>query len=270
MSSDSFPEFDKPPVIEVVCGILFKQLSSLQAVQLGTFWDKLKPEYDHSKEVAPLAPAIEQFVDPKPLQLQLSDIPPLPRTWLLTSKENGIVQIQRDRFLHNWKKVEPADEYPRYKQVIAKFKERFQAFERFLSDAGLGPIEPLQYEMTYINHIPQGDGWNSLQDLGHVFPDFAHRDDKNRFLTEPDIVNWRTSFVLPEKRGRLHTVIRNALRATDKKPMLLFELTTRGMPKDPSRKAMWGWFELGHRWIVKGFEDLTSEAVRKNVWKQTS
>lgn len=52
------------------------------------------------------------------------------------------------------------------------------------------------------------------------------------------------------------------------RPIILFELTARGMPKDTSLDAMWEWFDLAHVWIVKGFADLTSTDVRKNIWKQ--
>ena len=188
---------------------------------------------------------------------------------MLTPNENGIVQVQRDRFLHNWKKVAPDDQYPRYTQVIEMFRERLKAFEEFLAESQLGPIEPLQYEMTYVNHIPQRDGWTSLADVGNVFPDFTRRTDSGRFLPEPEQLNWRTSFLLPVQQGRLHAVVRRVQRTSDNKPMLLFELTARGMPDDTIREAMWSWFDLAHEWIVRGFTDLTSHEVRKNVWRQT-
>lgn len=263
------PEYERPPVIEVVCGLLFKEFTRFHAVHLGSFWQKLKPYYDHSREVAPLVPAFESFGEPAPLKLQFTDVPPLPRTWLLTPKENGIVQVQRDRFLHNWKKVEPDDEYPRYTHVIQMFRERLTAFDAFLAEEQLGTIEPLQYEMTYVNHIPQGHGWTCPANVGDVFPDFIRQANTGRFLPEPDQLNWRTSFPLPMQQGRLHAVIRHVQPGSDSDPILLFELTARGMPNDTTREAMWSWFDLAHEWIVRGFTDLTSENVRKSVWRQT-
>jgi uncharacterized protein (TIGR04255 family) len=263
------PEYEKPPVIETVCGVLFQELTLLHAVHLGSLWQKLKPDYDHSREVAPLAPAVERLDEPSQVQLKFTDVPPLPRTWLLTPNENGIIQVQRDRFLHNWKKVAPEDEYPRYTRVIQMFRDKLQTFEQFLAEDQLGSIEPRQYEMTYVNHIPQGDGWTDLADAGNVLPDFTRRKAPSRFLSEPDQVNWRTSFLLPDTQGRLHTVIRHIHRPSDPKPILLLELTARGFPADTSRDSMWAWFDLAHEWIVNGFTDLTSEQVRKNVWRQT-
>ncbi len=116
--SKSLPDYERPPVIEVVCGILFKSIDKLLAPHLGLLWEKYKTEYPVCREVPPLAPVIERFEEAPRIDLQLADVPPLPRIWFVDEKENGIIQVQRDRFLHNWKKVLPEDEYPRYPQVI--------------------------------------------------------------------------------------------------------------------------------------------------------
>jgi len=262
------PNFEKPPVTEVVCGIQFKALKSLLAPHLGLLWEKFKAEYPTCREVPPLAPAIEVIEETPRAQLEFTDRPPLPRIWFLHSEGNGVVQVQRDRFLHNWKKVRPVDEYPRYGTVIDQFRRHLSTFEAFIREAGLGSIEPLQYEMTYVNIIPQGEGWGSLDDLGTVFPDFAWRNEPERFLLQPESVNWRTSFVFPEKVGRLHATVRSATRVEDDVPVIRFELTARGMPQEPSKDAMWKWFDLGREWIVCGFADLTGKEIQTNVWRK--
>ena len=114
------------------------------------------------------------------------------------------------------------------------FFERLETFRQFVDAFKLGPLQPIQDEMTYVNHIPQGDGWNSLEEIGNVFPDFTRRRQGERFLRQPEQINWRTSFPLPQQRGRLHTVVRHTKRMSDKKSLLLFELTARGFPGDPS------------------------------------
>ncbi|MBW1850343.1 MAG: TIGR04255 family protein [Deltaproteobacteria bacterium] len=265
--SKSLPNYEKPPVIEVVCGILFKSIDSLLAPHLGLLWEEYKAEYPICREVAPLAPAIERFEEPTPVDIQLADVPPLPRIWFVHQKENGIIQVQRDRFLHNWKKIRPEDEYPRYPEVINFFKDRLAQFTSFLTKNQLGVIEPLQYEMTYINHIPQGDGWANLMDIGDVFPDFAFRANENRFLPEPESFNWRTSFVLPAEAGRLHVKIRNGKLLDSGKPVLLLDLTVRGIGEDTSESEMYKWFDTAREWIVHGFAELTGEEVQKNIWK---
>jgi uncharacterized protein (TIGR04255 family) len=260
------PEYDNPPVTEVVCGVLFKTLDGFQIPHFGLFWEYFKKEYPACQEVAPLMPLLEKF-DVEAEEVQFNEIP-LPRVWFTHRDETGIIQLQRDRFLHNWKKSKLSDSYPRYHVVIDLFKRHLDTFEAFLKEQKIGRIDPLQYEMTYVNHIPQGDGWNQLSDLGRVFRDY-HWDSKKRFLPEFEHLNLRKSFRLPENKGRLHVSIRDARRRDDEKPILLFELTVRGFPVDQSREAMWGWFDVAREWIVRGFTDLTADEIQKKTWKKT-
>ena len=37
-----FPDFDNPPVIEVVCGVRFKAINKLLAPHFGLLWKNLK------------------------------------------------------------------------------------------------------------------------------------------------------------------------------------------------------------------------------------
>lgn len=102
--TESFPDYDNPPLTEVVCGILFQNLESFLTPHVGLLWEKFKLDYPYCQEVAPLAPAIEQFGESLDVEFDLIDIPPLPRVWFLNENGSEIIQIQRDRFLHNWKK----------------------------------------------------------------------------------------------------------------------------------------------------------------------
>jgi uncharacterized protein (TIGR04255 family) len=120
VSKENLPEYENPPVIEVVCGLHFQQLDGLLAPYLGALWEKLKPDYPNCKEVAPLAPVIERFEARGTPQISFVEVPPMARTWFIHKDEIGIVQVQRDRFLHNWKKVRERDEYPRFGKVITQ------------------------------------------------------------------------------------------------------------------------------------------------------
>jgi len=269
-SSKTLPDYDKPPVIEVVSGIMFQPIKALAGPYLGVLWEKFKPDYQELKEVAPLIPIIERFDEAPPEEaFPFRDVISLSRTWFETSDGNRLIQVQRDRFLHNWKKAKDTDEYPHYDYVIGNFRKCLEKFEQFLQENKLESIQPIQYELTYSNHIPQGEGWTILSDLGNVFPDFSWRPAKERFLPNPEAINWQTSFVMPERSGRLHGSVRLGKRRTDGRPTLLLELTARGIGNDKSRSAMWSWFDMAHEWIVCGFSDLTSENMHKNLWRRT-
>ncbi len=269
--NDDMPAFDKPPVIEVVCGVLFRPIESLLAPHLGVLWERFKQEYPTCREVPPLAPVTERYDEDVALSevYEFTDRPPLPRTWFVHESENGIIQIQRDRLLHNWKRVRPDDAYPRYASVIQMFRDRLDVFEAFLRDSELGTVVPEQYEMTYVNHIPCGEGFASITEVGSVFPDFSWRSRRDRFLGVPESVSWKTVFALPEQAGRLYATIRSGLRRDDDTPILLFELTARGIGKQRTKSDMWEWFDLAHEWIVRAFTELTADGMHKSVWKRT-
>jgi len=262
------PEFENPPVIEVVCGLMFDPLGGLLAPHLGLLWQRFREEYPKCQEVPPLAPVVELFEGEPSIGLELSETPPLPRIWFTRADDVGIIQVQRDRFLHNWKKAKPGDAYPRYGTVFSLFKDKLAIFEQFISDEGLGPVRPRQYELTYVNHIPKGKLVSSLLNISVLFPDFSWRADAGRFLACPDGLNWRTSFVLPEHRGRLHVAIRSGVRRDDHETIILLELTARGMAGVPDREQMWAWFDMAHEWIVCAFTDLTSPRAH-SAWRRT-
>jgi len=270
-TSSDLPDYENPPLIEVVCGVLFRPIKGLLAPHLGLLWQKYSPPYSGCQEVAPLAPLREQLEGEgaKPAELEFGEVPPLPRVWFVHEKGRGVIQVQRDRFLHNWRKLDPADEYPRYHNVIGLFRGHLETLEGFLAEKGLGEISPLQYEMTYINLIPVGEGWTSLADIGAVLPDLSWRSNADRFLPSFEGCGYHAGFLLPNRAGRLHVVLRTGRAKQDGRPVLQLELTTRGMGADTSRAVMWNWFDLAHEWIVRGFTDLTGGGFQQQVWKRT-
>lgn len=120
--------------------------------------------------------------------------------------------------------------------------------------------------MTYINHIWMGEEWNNLSEIGKVFPDFSFRETTERFLPGPETINWRTSFLLPNKAGRMHVTIRNGKRRSDHKPMIIMDLTVRGFNEEGMEK----WFDIAHEWIVCGFADLTGPDIQAKVWRRVN
>ena len=268
MATSNLPQYDYPPVTEVVCGVLFATLNAFRLPHFGLFWEKIKADFPTCQEVAPLMPLIEAFGVEQETPVSLSEMP-LPRVWFVHRDDAAIVQVQRDRFLSNWKRISPTEPYVRYPTVIKLFKERLNSFESFLKENSLGAIDPLQYEMTYVNHIIEGEGWSNASDLGKVFRDHQWHGKENRFLPGIEHLNLRTSFVLPNNAGRLHVSIRDGKRREDMKSIILFELTVRGFPPDNSLAAMWDWFDVAREWIVRGFTDLTTEEVQNNIWGRT-
>jgi uncharacterized protein (TIGR04255 family) len=265
-TTQPLPSFENPPVNEVICGITFKPITTLLAPHLGLLWQKFRDEYPTCKEADPLVPVVESRDGEETSGVDFT-VPFLPRIWFVSKDENAIIQVQRDRLLHNWRKVRPTDSYPRYSVVKEKFSKRCSEFESFLIENQLGVIQLIQYEMTYLNHIPVGGNWESIEQVGRVFPDFNWRLE-SRFLGHPEKMNWRTSFVLPNSAGRLHLTIQSALRRQDMLPLFIVELTVRGISGPRTLEGMWPWFDMAREWIVRGFADVTGPDLQKNVWRR--
>lgn len=262
------PDYEQPPVIEVVCGAQFAPLPRLTAPLMGVFWQSVREGYPHLQEMPPLSLVLERFdgvQDSEVPDLSISNIPPLPRMFFIDKASNWLIQLQRDRLLHNWRKVEPDDAYPRYPVVFEKFWSAWTAFRSFCEDESIGEPTVNQLEITYINHIPAGDGWESLGDLGSIFPDVAWRTERE-FLPCPESVTWRVGFPLPDSLGRLHVFLRRVVRLSDEQPVLLCELTARGMPERGDDDSLNRWFHLGREWIVRGFADLAGEQIQTGIW----
>lgn len=257
--------FEAPPINEVVCGLMFEPLKELLAPHLGILWERYKPTFATCKELAPLAVQIE-IPAGTIAEAEIIDVPPLPRIWFEETGGNGLIQVQRDRFHYNWRRISADDEYPHFEKVFGLFKAKLETFRAFVSEIRPGELVPKQLEITYVNHIPLAEGWHSVADMGDVFSDFSWKRDEARM--QPEAVNWRVSFALPEGTGRLHATVRSASRIPDNKQILLFDLTARGIGEDRTAEGMENWFVNAHSQIVRAFVELTSPKMQEAVWRQ--
>ena len=106
------PDYERPPVIEVVCGIQYAPLKDFRATTFGLFWQAIRADYVTVEEVVPLSPVIESLSsapEPARARLELFDSPPLPRLFFLHREHGWLLQLQQDRFLHNWRKENEED-----------------------------------------------------------------------------------------------------------------------------------------------------------------
>ena len=263
------PDYDLPPVIEVVCGLQFEALKGFDATTFGLLWQRFRSEYPTREQQPPLAPVIERLGEAasREPRVEFSDVPPLPRMFFVHDRPCWLVQVQPDRFLHNWRKQQETDVYPHFPEVYKRFWSAWERFLEFCQEEKMGTPQVNQVEVRYINHIVQGEGWEGLGTIGCVFPDIVWRAQRS-FLPPPESLAWKAHFTMPEGAGRLHASVRHALRRRDMQPVLLCELTARGLPSRLDDDAIRDWFHLGREWIVRGFADLTDECVQGDIWKR--
>jgi uncharacterized protein (TIGR04255 family) len=250
-------DYDRPPVIEVVYGLMFAPLKAWKLPHTGLFWQRIFDEFPRCEQAVPI-PGPE-FVDP-------STGLPIPRVWLINAADDRLVQLQQGRFLFNWRRRENAGPYPRYKALSERFFELFQEFQSFVAEHRLGEFEVLEYELTYINHVLEQEGWNFPASIGRVIDHLAWKTERYRFLPQPSLVNWQASFEFPEGPGVLWARLNPAKDTKEGKDLLVLELSARGLPAEAPLDEIRNWFSHAHRWVVRGFEDLTTDEAQKMLW----
>ncbi len=258
-SSETLPSYKNPPVNEVVCGIRFHAPDKLRFPHIGFLWDKFRTDYPTIQHAPPIASAKGEILIDKVTGI------PLPRVWFINRSDDQLVQFQFDRFYFNWRRRQ--DVYPRYTYVIKNFENVLDTIITFFNEFELGKIDPIEYELSYINHIPEGQGWNTIDDLPIIFSDFIWRQKTGRFLPNPVKVAWQTEFPINEKKGHLIVNLKQATRTEDKVPLIVLELTVRGFSESMSKEAVREWFDVAHEWIVRGFTDLTTPEIQK-IWER--
>ncbi|MBE2252801.1 MAG: TIGR04255 family protein [Myxococcus sp.] len=257
MPEQTLPSFKSPPLIEVVSGVVFDPLAELNGTAVGQYWHSQRKAFPkRPTELEPIGSLFELF------ELPGGRVPPagsvlvneaLPGSRYLLENAEGtqVVQVQRDRFLCNWRRHAPSNEYPRFDALYSFFQTQTAAFELFLAEELSAQLTPRHYELVYVNHIPL----NAAAELGLLLPDASWRTTP-RWLVPPEAVETSFTFAMPDKAGRLRVRAQTAEILQTKERVVVLELTARGFLDDRDR-----WFKLAHEWIVRGFDDLLSPSL---------
>lgn len=264
------PDFDNPPVVETVLSVQFEKLAAVRSVHFGLFWQRVRARFPHTEDHPALPHVLEKSAEAllRGVQLRFEAQETLSpqRLWLLNSTGTEMIQIQNDRFIKNWRKNDDQPEYPHYEPVIKPaFEHDYREFQAFLADEGLGETKINQCEVTYVNHIVAGEGWNSWDEIEKVFT-FWRQPSAPTYPGRAEDFVFRARFPIlgpsEEWIGRLHVDVQPARTIRDNKPMYVMNLTARGI---------WGngvdFFDIGRRCVVKSFKQLTTLQMHQ-VWRE--
>ena len=266
------PDFRKPPVAETVLSLQFEPIPGLTSAHLGLLWERFRKELPLIEEHTPLPPVFEKFDPPSPAQVEVTieEKPPVPRDWFVNDTKTELIQMQSDRFIHNWRRMEGIEPYPHYEPIREKFRSEVAVLEEFLGDEKLGTLTVNQCEVTYVNHIEPSGMWAGHGQLEKVFSMWSRLVNAS-FLPDPEDAGLHVRFVIPDGTGkpigRLHVIAQPAWKKTDNSPILALNLTARGAPIGEGIEGAFAFFDLGRRWIVKGFTDLTTPEMHR-VWER--
>lgn len=137
-----------PPIVEVVCGFFFDELSGLDPMLVGQFWAGKREAYKKRELRAPVREArgftLTEGVGPI-------------RCWLVSAGDEFVVQIQPDRFYFNWRRR--GDVYPRFGThegragVLQRALDEFGEFADFCEkELGVRPA-PVRSELAKIDDV---------------------------------------------------------------------------------------------------------------------
>lgn len=265
----SLHNFGMPPVTEVVLSVQFEPLANFQIHHFGLFWQTLGGRFPRVEAHPPVGRSLEQFGVPQqvpPFRFELATGLEFPRAWFLSQAGTELIQLQRDRFICNWRKVDGSQSYPRYEQVRQLFEAEYSNFAQFLVHANIDLPKPDQCEVTYINHIRalSADGqplepWQVttlLSDLSRVSDGVAIEVERlnARFLITTDADGASNE----KPVGRLHVEFMPALSNADRTPIFVFSLVARGAPISHDSDGVLKFLDLGRAMIVAKFKELTT------------
>ena len=263
------PNYQDPPVVEVVLGVQFEQLEGFQTVHVGRLWQGFRKDYPKFVEQPPIGPAFETFgtrVEAPTVQLKQFTHAPLPRLWFVNEEETELIQFQPDKFLHNWRKVKDRVPYPHYEHLREKFNSDLEKLEKLLKREKIGKLKPNQCEVSYINHILSPDVEDLHSSLGTLFRFWSDRNiPKKTMMLEDTRIAMR--FLIHSKTtkdpvGRLH-VTAEPRKVADGTPMIVLNLTARGRPDQATAQGVLDFLDRGREEIVEGFTALTTDKMQK-------
>jgi uncharacterized protein (TIGR04255 family) len=261
-----FPVLDAPPVVEVVLGVQFSPLVKFTSGHAGWFWKSyLDSNWTTCADAPPLADQFERFEGvrrgpPKGVMLRLEPASACPRLQITNAADDRMLQLQPTRFHFNWR--QRGRSYPSYGTVVAEFEAHFEAFRRFATESGLGPVLLNQWELTYVDRIPQGELWQTPADWHRVFPGlFATIPPVAGIEPERFVGEW--GFEITPRRGRLH-ISASRVDHEGTALALLVETTARGpLARDAGATELRAGLDLGHETVLEAFFRLTSAEAHR-------
>ncbi len=151
------PDFKRPPLVEVAVGLMFEPLpiSAITLAQLYLQWQEDYPSFEEHPAI-PSSPAVPGLI----FDVNVPRI----RFWFLNNS-GGLIQVQRDRLIVNWRKEAESAEYPHYDSLRDEFHKRVDEFSAFLASHQQGPLKPNAIEVTYVNQVPLAGESPNLSDI---------------------------------------------------------------------------------------------------------
>lgn len=264
------PEYAKPPVVEVACSVQFEPIAELHTGRLGLLWAEYRDRFPRVEQYPPLQATREQFeVTPARIGFNLETSFPMPRVWFLSEDGTRLVQVQRDHFIVNWRKLETEAIYPRYPTLRQTLVDELEPFQQFVEKEDLGTIRPVQTELTYVNHIDAREAGRGRKALSQIVRIWAGDKAVGQLPTFEE-ASFQARYVMRDGEkpvGRLHMNLEPHRYVKDNAPLYVLTLVARGAPQTADIEGALAFLDRGHEAIVEGFTAVTTDEMH-TIWER--
>jgi uncharacterized protein (TIGR04255 family) len=265
------PTFTNPPLVEVVLGVQFDPIPSLDLFKLCAFIEAQGQQWP----IRGTAPALDQIRITSGDEIvwrvgqSMQLVGGIPDVRLQCQVEDGagpLLQLQNGWFCFNWRFGEGYP-YPRFSKVSAGFWKHYEQFDAFLKSAGIGPVVPSLWEVTYVNHIRAGPLWSTAGDVGRVLPGYFPTKATPATGSSPELADASVSYTFGagQKAGRLKVQVSTRKEVIPAKPLvgpadlILMSLVARGpIVKEDGPNGLVEGLNMGHNVVVESFVRGTS------------
>ncbi len=267
---DNLPHWERPPIDEVAVSIQFNDIPGLKIVHYGQFGERLrKVGLVQHEDKGPINPTFEVFgkrVAPVQFQFQAVDVP-LPRVWYMSEDKHRLVQVQSDRFVYNWRKVEGEGRYPRLHDVLPEFVDRCQHFQTFLAEQGLPPLALNQCELSYFNIMAVDEGETFHEAFARIFRVWNGQPKQDALkdggTLDQDASNFTLTHIVRNSEhsplARIHSTAQAAERRNQR--VVQFSLVFRGPWTQDVGMELVEFLAFGREAIVRLFDSMITEQM---------
>lgn len=161
--ASSFPELRRPPIVEVVCGVVFDPIPELDALMLGVYWDRRRNDFP-KRQIHPALSDEPSFA--------IGFMPM--RAFIMSEDEQFVLQLQHDRFFMNWRAT--GQQYPRFSErhgsggLLSRMEAELSQFQAFVRERIGREATPRRVELSKIDLLEEGQHWKNVDDLSALVP----------------------------------------------------------------------------------------------------
>ena len=265
MPSD--PSFETPPLVEVSYSVQFEPIVGFHIGLFGLIWDSFRDRYPIVKNVSTLDHEIEKFgvIARKRQQFKFTEGVPETRVYFYSADEQFLIQIQKDRFICNWRSLpNQTCSYPRYEYLKKSFLKEYEIFCSAIIKYGCPTPIFNQVEFTYVNHVDATE-----HTVAEVFTNLNEDPSHSKSMElESFSIKLKHLITIENKRiGRMYTSIEKGQLSNEGNDIYILKFTSRCHPEEPTLDAVKDTMDIMRDKINTSFTTITTEEMH-DLWQR--